>query len=156
VKIPSTIYEALTPAQRVIAAVAAQARDDDEELERLKVTCPKVTYRGTDDAYAGTMSRLMTLSLAVEADLRGLVIDFLLAVLREEKLEVREALLVEIASIQTAFEEVLVERGISVEDMERAGARHHDSVSKLLRHCRGDEDAGEIARSAGLMREALA
>ena len=50
-KMPTKIYERLTPNERFLAFVEAAARRDEEELERLNVTCPMKTYQIEDPAY---------------------------------------------------------------------------------------------------------
>ena len=66
--IPQSVHEKLTPAQRIRAAVAAAARGDDAELERLKTTAGMMPYKITDPRYADGMERLALLMLAHEAD----------------------------------------------------------------------------------------
>ena len=44
-KMPTKIYERLTPNERFLAFVEAAARRDEEELDRLNVTCPMKTYQ---------------------------------------------------------------------------------------------------------------
>ena len=41
-------YDLLTPDERLSAAIAAMARGDDQEVERLQSACPRVTYRMLD------------------------------------------------------------------------------------------------------------
>jgi len=55
------VYEALTPKQRVIATLEAEARDDQAEVRRLVETCPKVTYRANDERYSGTMRGIVNI-----------------------------------------------------------------------------------------------
>ena len=50
-KMPTKIYERLTPNERFLAFVEAAARRDEEELDRLNVTCPMKTYQIEDPAY---------------------------------------------------------------------------------------------------------
>jgi hypothetical protein len=71
VKIRGAVYEALSPRQRIIAAMDAIGRHDTAEVERLKSTCPIKTYRQRDAAFSDTMEALFGTGPAVEADLRG-------------------------------------------------------------------------------------
>ena len=84
-KIASTVYEDLTPRQRVIASVEAEARGDQDERQRLMSSCPRLNYCRTDAAYSDAMERLMRMALAVEADLRGAALSFLIAVRADPK-----------------------------------------------------------------------
>lgn len=50
-KIKDALYDSLTPDQRIHATLAALARDDMKEADRLADTCPEHTYRMKDSAY---------------------------------------------------------------------------------------------------------
>lgn len=111
-QIKSSAYENLTPQQRVIAAMEACARDDGDELRRLRDTCPKLIYKMTDAKYSDTMQSLSILAITVENDLRGLAIGFLLSC-DEENCD-RFAFLSSILSIRDAWHEILNGRGIGL------------------------------------------
>lgn len=78
-RIKDNVYESLTPEQRVIAAVEAMARDDEQEIIRLKDTCPRYNYMITDPAYSETMQEIMAIAVAIQCDKRDALIITLLA-----------------------------------------------------------------------------
>ena len=67
-KMPTKIYERLTPNERFLAFVEAAARRDEEELERLNVTCPMKTYQIEDPAYFIPKSDAIVLTLTAHLD----------------------------------------------------------------------------------------
>ena len=71
------VYESLTSRQRIIATIEAWARGDEAESQRLAKTCPKVTYRGNESAYAERIKTLKYMALVIEYDMRGAAISFL-------------------------------------------------------------------------------
>ena len=48
-------YGKLAPAERARLAVRTLARDDFDELRRLRTTCPKKTYQESDAEYVDQM-----------------------------------------------------------------------------------------------------
>lgn len=50
-KIPTQIYQRLTPEERFHTFIEAAARRDEEELERLNARCPMKNYQVEDPAY---------------------------------------------------------------------------------------------------------
>ena len=76
-KIKDAIYKELTPRQRIISMIEAIGRADAEEVERLKETCERKSYRISDLKYYGVLTRLFEMSMAVESDLRGMVINYI-------------------------------------------------------------------------------
>jgi len=61
-------YERLEPRERMIAAIGAAARADDQEIDRLVGSCPRHTYVETDVAFTQRMraAGYVTTALAVE------------------------------------------------------------------------------------------
>jgi hypothetical protein len=61
-------YERLEPRERMIAAIAAAARADDQEIDRLVGSCPRHTYVETDVAFTQRMraAGYVTTALSVE------------------------------------------------------------------------------------------
>ena len=61
-------YDRLDPRERMIAAIAAAARADDHEIDRLVRSCPRHTYGQTDPEYTRYMeaAEFVTTALAVE------------------------------------------------------------------------------------------
>jgi hypothetical protein len=71
-------YERLEPRERMIAAIEAAARTDDQEVDRLVGSCPRYKYVHTDLAFTQLMraADFVTMALAVELAplLRALVV----------------------------------------------------------------------------------
>lgn len=142
-----TIYQSLTPEQRVAAAISATARDDKDELQRLKVTCPMRNVRETDERYAGIMLKLMNLSMFLECDIRGIAMNDLLNRLNGTGEEITRDHIMEIASRLSAWRQFAEERGIDADEMEQAGMPRHsyiDSLMKGFREAYGEEFAEEF------------
>lgn len=74
--IKPVIYENLTPRQRIIACVEAQAREDKDEETHLVKTCPKFSYTMNDHRFCGKLEAIQHLALAVEHDLRSCILNF--------------------------------------------------------------------------------
>ena len=108
--IRGTVYEALSPRQRIIAAMDAIARDDTAEVERLKSTCPISTYRQRDAAFSDTVEALFGTGLAVEADLRGAALWWWMVRAVPEQ---GGALLQNMAAIEAAWLALLADMGIT-------------------------------------------
>ena len=126
-KIRGTVYEALSPRQRIIAAMDAIARDDTAEIARLKSTCPIKSYHQRDAAFSDTMEALFGAGLAVETDLRGAA---LLWWARRDP-ERDEALLQGMAAIEAAWLALLADMGIT--SPTAAAPPRHPLVSVLLK-----------------------
>lgn len=76
-KVRGSVYESLSPRQRIIAAMDAIARDDTAEIDRLKSTCPIKSYRQRDAAFSDTIEALFGAGLAAETVLRGEALSWL-------------------------------------------------------------------------------
>ncbi len=63
-KMPTKIYERLTPDERFRAFIEAAGRRDEEELDRLNATCPMKSYDIEDPAYFIPKTNAMMLTLA--------------------------------------------------------------------------------------------
>ena len=122
-KIRSTVYEALSPRQRIIAAMDAIDRDDSSEIDRLKSTCPIKSYRQRDAAFSDTIEALFGAGLAVEADLRGEALSWW-AGKRDA------ALLQNMVAIETAWLALLADMGIA--SPTAAAPPRHPLVGALL------------------------
>ena len=153
--IPAKIYANLSTAERIRAAVSALARNDDAELETLKVTCPKKSYLMTDPAYSEGMERLMALAMAVEFDLRTMALDFHMASRQKSPEKIHKAV-VESASVNVAWRELLAEMGISCHEMSNAAPPRHPSVKAILLLGEGEESAGIVQALLEAMRANLA
>lgn len=76
--IAQQVYDKLTPRQRIIATIEAEARDDAEEVRRLVKSCPKKTYTMNDANYAEEMQMLLADSMSLECDMSHMAINYLL------------------------------------------------------------------------------
>ena len=118
-KIAATVYDDLTPRQRIVASIEAEARHDEGEKRRLITSCPKVTYSSTDARFSETMEKLFSLAMAVEADLRGFALAFLIGVRVDPKNAIQ--LLQPYADLRAAWNSVISEMGIDPKSMKLAG-----------------------------------
>ncbi len=130
--IKPAIYENLTAHERVIASIEALARGDEEEKKRLVKTCPKKTYTMSDGAYSDKMKALFDIAMAVECDMRGYALKFLLVQwldnnLKGDKEEIISKIInktplpiSEAISIRQAWHEVLRDEGIDPVMMEKS------------------------------------
>jgi hypothetical protein len=109
-QVKDKIYEDLTPHERVIATLEAEARDDAAEVRRLVATCPKRTYRGTDERYAETMRAITTLSIALECELRGYALAA--AVASWQKHGTRFPFLRKMLTLQAAWKQAFAAKGL--------------------------------------------
>jgi hypothetical protein len=122
------IYETLTPRQRVIAAVEADARGDGAEFERLKDTCPTRIYKMTDSAYVMTMTMLVNISMLVECEIRSHLADLLFGLFidKDEKSDqLIDISFQRIANIKAAWVATIEGMGISPESMIKVGMQPH-------------------------------
>ena len=117
-QIKPIVYENLTPRQRVIATIEAEARDDQDEVQRLVKSCPKKTYRANDSEYTETMHELMYVTLGVEYELQRNALGFM-AALYLDNLTLNK-FLQNIADIQAAWQETLEGMGIEPVTMRKA------------------------------------
>ena len=77
------VYDRLTPHERFVLAVTAEARGDETERRELERTCPRYTYLMTDAQFTQRVETSQWLALAVMTDtLKMLGWLDLLAVLR--------------------------------------------------------------------------
>jgi len=129
--IKPAIYETLTPRQRVIATIEAEAREDEDEVRRLVATCPKNTYSQNDAAYTDMMMKLAGMSVAIECDTRGHVIGALLAIIMEHD-DALQVFLQNIANIRAAWHGTLAGLGIEPDIMEKAAPLQHTGMEFVI------------------------
>lgn len=138
------IYEKLTARQRVIASFEALAREDEAEARRLIKTCRKKTYTMNDSAYVDRMEALHDIAMAVECDMRGMAICYLMEAWLGNRRGARPGafefqspaieFLQDMLSIRQAWHDVMKQEGIEPAIMEKAHAsQRHCSVDWLLR-----------------------
>ena len=118
-KITTSVYENLTPKQRVVASIEAESRGDAAERKRLIQTCPKVTYCQNDAKFSETMDRLLTAAAGIECELRGHALSFLFAMLNDPKNA--HTFLQASADIREAWRMTITNMGIDPEAMRKAG-----------------------------------
>ena len=109
-KISTSVYEKLTPRQRVAACIEAEARGDGIEVERLRRSCPRYTYSQLDIRYSEMMESLTGLAMAVEAELRECALLFIFG-LRMDGAIARKSLQ-NFANIRDAWSKTLEKLGI--------------------------------------------
>ena len=128
-KIKPVIYESLTPRQRIIAVIEAQARQDDQEIETLINTCPKKKYIWADAEYCVAMQRLLIMALSVELDMRGYALGVMACIMKNH--DAMEVFLQKMADTQAAWHETLEKMGISPEIMQKAMGLENPIVTVL-------------------------
>ncbi|MBZ0145042.1 MAG: hypothetical protein K8F56_15830 [Rhodocyclaceae bacterium] len=64
----TTMYEKLTPDERVSAFIDAAARRDGDEMDRLNDTCPRKTYTMEDWRYVQRKNKAFMLTTALYGD----------------------------------------------------------------------------------------
>ncbi len=128
--IPDKIYANLAPIERMRAAVLASARDDKEELQILKETCPKRTFLMTDPEYSEGMMKLFSLLLFIEYQLTTYALDFQASRLseREERFNAQECALMATASVVAALNQLIAEMGLIPKPWPKMPLR-------AIRHC---------------------
>lgn len=151
--IKPSVYESLTPRQRVIATIEAEARGDEDEVLRLRDTCPKHTYRQTDVEYTHAMVRLIALSLAVESDIREQIIGVLLSAIMDRD-DTLNKFLQNIANIRAAWIETIETLGIAPDSMKKFGPPQHIGVL-LINDLLPEPDAGAIIGIKNSMRQVI-
>lgn len=67
--IKAVIYDNLTPQQRFLATLEADARKDETEIDRLWRTCARKTYTQADATFSDRLNDFYSAALAVHADL---------------------------------------------------------------------------------------
>lgn len=128
--IAQQVYDKLTPRQRIIATIEAEARDDAEEVRRLVKSCPKKTYTMNDANYAEEMQMLLADSMSLECDMSHMAINYLL--LEKCGKGNPESWLTGMATLQAAWDAELEERGIDPAAMAKAGCPRHPLIDWLL------------------------
>ena len=58
-------YDRLDPDERFRLALEATARGDEEEIERLRDTCPRVRYTAIDIAYSDSISGSLKMTMLI-------------------------------------------------------------------------------------------
>ncbi|NCC52642.1 MAG: hypothetical protein EOM20_15685 [Spartobacteria bacterium] len=132
--IKPAIYENLSPAQRIVAAIEAIARKDDSELDKLHGTCPKKHYMQEDYKYSGMLQFLMAQAVAIENGLTGHALSIILCLYVMPDCEDKaEACMQRMADDLAAWSAVLENMGIDPAVMEKITSEvRHPIVNALL------------------------
>lgn len=156
--IPTDIYQSLTAPERIRAAISAIARNDDAELETLKKTCPKRQFLMTDPAYAEGMTSLFSLMIVTEYQMATLALDFTTATKRAgmEKVDRQDAVVTHAASLETAWNLLINELGLDVQDAAQTRPPRHPYVTALVQVSEGEEDPEIVETYLDAMRKNLA
>jgi len=117
-KINPALYETLSPRQRIIATIEAEARGDQAEVQRLVKTCPRKTYSQADAAYTDTMNALQSLCMMIQIELLQHALGFWCAVQQDHAASA--VLLQRMADIQAAWAEVIKPMGLDPSYVEKA------------------------------------
>lgn len=118
-KISQKVYATLTPTQRVAAYVEALARGDEDEVQRLRSSCPSVEYRRIDPCFSKRLDTLFGLAMATEADLKESALGFFVAMRLDPK-SARDYL-EQFANTRHAWKTIQSTFGIDAKAMELAG-----------------------------------
>ncbi|HBH25840.1 MAG TPA: hypothetical protein DDX54_00325 [Rhodospirillaceae bacterium] len=109
-QVKAMVYDALTPHERVVATLEAEARGDATEARRLVESCPKVTYRANDERYSGAMRAIVNLAIFLEMELRGIALAAAWAMATDS--EHLPALLAKMLTLHTAWERAFAAKGL--------------------------------------------
>ncbi len=139
------VYESLTPRQRVIATIEAEARGDEVEAKRLVATCPRKTYTQADAAYTDMMIHLVAMSVAIESDIRGYLIGTLLAVIMEHD-DTLQVFLQKIANVRAAWRETLEVQGIDPDVMRKFTAPLEHEGIKFFEDMLPEAEPEDVAK----------
>ena len=113
------VYDNMPPKLRLVACIEAIARNDEKEKALLIRSCPKFTYTQPDAQFLDNLECLMSLAMAVEADLREFLLQYY-AVLRIEA-ELSRKCLQNFADYREGWHMTLKTLGIERETMALAG-----------------------------------
>jgi hypothetical protein len=129
-QVKSMVYESLTPRERVVATLEAEARGDQAEARRLVETCPKRTYRMNDAAYAETMRGIVNLAIFLEMELRGYALAATYAMATDSAH--LPALLAKMLTLHAAWEQAFAAQGLPFARVEALTAPIRNPVVQTL------------------------
>lgn len=109
-QINPSLYENLTARQRVIATIEAEARNDEEEVQRLIKSCPKITVRQNDSAYSDTLDMLIHVDILMQRNMLMMGMCHFFMLPRDE--EVGNKFAQKAANMEAAWRQVIEEKGI--------------------------------------------
>lgn len=123
-KIKQKTYKNLTAKQRVIATLEAKYRGDKDEVENLINTCPKKEYKQNDIEFVNQLNTLTTMAVAIECDIRGHALNYLMAIYLDHE-DAADVCLQNIADIKCARDEIIKDRGGTTPLMEVSNASYN-------------------------------
>lgn len=138
-QLSNTLYTSLTPEERIIASIEANARGDENEVQKLIKTCPKKQYLSSDRAYSQRMDYLFTMQMTIETDLTQNALNY--AVMNFIDIEPKKAAFVQekarqsIIDMQTAWHEFLESKGINPETMDQIAIKMRHPYLEMLLDC---------------------
>ena len=150
-QLSNTLYTSLTPEERIIASIEANARGDENEVQKLIKTCPKKNYTSTDRAYSQRMDYLFTMQITVETDLTQNALNY--AVMNFIDIEPKKAAFVQekarqsIIDMQTAWHEFLESKDINPETMEKMAITIRHPYLEIMLDCPLCEPNQETAQT---------
>ncbi len=131
-KINDKLYSELTHLERVQASIAGIVRDDASELSKLSQTCPKVNYKQNHAEYADSMDALLEIMTCIESDLKGAVIDYLIAQKADNR-EQKQKALQSLANLEDGRKRILKKIGLDDDTIQRFDCGRHGAVDVLLK-----------------------
>ena len=142
--IKPSIYDNLTPRQRLIATIEAMARHDDAEHKKLADTCPKKRYEQGDYQYSGTLQGLTAMAFCIEQTLTSNALSALLC-LQYSKDEIAEIFIQRTIDTYTAWTQHLEVMGIDPRAMDKIVKDiRHPYVDLFLKMPSSIADSGEV------------
>ena len=145
--IPESTYKNLTMNQRVLAAIAAEGRNDSAEVKRLAETSQERCF--TINELNARVNDITVMTIAINLDLMSCLANWILAqsVLTFDESDsqskanrVLEKSLTNCASIIAARNKWLDSLGICAEDYERFDTARNPMLDELIKRAEGKED----------------
>ena len=131
-QLPDKYYSNLTSRQRFVATWEAIGRGDDAEAKRLRDTAPNFKYSSADHVIRRSWDAVITISLGVEADIRGYALTAQVAH-QAGLTEVAVESLKKMKKLDAAWKDLLKEIGLSEAAIREARPEPHALVEHLLK-----------------------
>ena len=125
------LYSSLNNRQRFVACWEAIARGDDVELDRLIESTPRFSYSAADTALRDSWDGILAVGLALEVDMRGFALTWLLAHQAGET-KTAEFSLRKLKTVDEWWNDRLRKMGLSTKAIKRARPNSHPLVEVLL------------------------
>ena len=131
--IKSVIYENLTAPQRVIAALEAEIRGDEDEAMRLIRTCPRKTYEQADAAFLDTVKNIFAAAQAVRLDLMENAMGYI-CLIKLGRYDAAENYMQNVADIHAAWHETLEAIGMEASLIDSVGGPLSPFLKVILKN----------------------